>query len=110
MTTIGIVSPGAMGSALARVLRGGSRVVATVRAGALGLRAWPRGSSSAGARRRPGSVGLVLSVVPPGEARAVAEAIAAAAAATGATPLVADLNAVAPATMLDIARRLETAG
>ena len=112
MTAIGIVSPGAMGSALARVLSsGGSRVVATV-----------SGRSPRTARLAEGlellpelpdvlaASDVVLSVVPPGEARAVAEAIAAAAAVTGARPLVADLNAIAPATMLDIARRLETDG
>ena len=53
---------------------------------------------------------IVLSVVPPGEALAVAEAICAAATTTGSRPLVADLNAVSPATAADVAARLAGAG
>jgi len=53
---------------------------------------------------------IVLSVVPPGEARTVADAIAAAATGTGSNPLVVDLNAVAPTTAADVAARLAGAG
>lgn len=93
MTTVGIVSPGAMGSAVGRALqRGGARVVVTV-AGrsertqrlAEGLELLPSLDEVVGA------ADVVLSIVPPGEARAVAEAVRGAA-------LVADLNAVSPAT------------
>ena len=51
---------------------------------------------------------VVLSVVPPGAAVEVAEAVAAV--ARGATPLVADLNAVAPATAERVAAALAAAG
>lgn len=46
---------------------------------------------------------LVVSVVPPGQALAVARDVAAAAGRAGAHPLVADLNAVAPDTVAQIA-------
>jgi 3-hydroxyisobutyrate dehydrogenase-like beta-hydroxyacid dehydrogenase len=49
---------------------------------------------------------VVLSVAPPGEALAVARAIAGAASAAGARPLVADLNAVSPGTMAAVAAEL----
>src|SRR5262245_22937915 len=53
---------------------------------------------------------VVLSVVPPGAAVEVAEAVAAAAAARAASPLVADLNAIAPVTAERVAGALATAG
>jgi 3-hydroxyisobutyrate dehydrogenase-like beta-hydroxyacid dehydrogenase len=106
MTTVGIVSPGAMGSALGATLtHGGVRVVATV-AG--------RSSRTGGLAERAGlevvphlealvsASDLVLSVVPPELAEAVAGDVARAAADAGAAPLYADLNAIAPATALRI--------
>lgn len=114
MIVVGIVSPGAMGSAVGRALcSGGSRVVATVAARsprtvalAHGLELLPSLDDVVAA------ADVLLSIVPPGEAGAVASSIAAAAAAgrTGATPLVADLNATAPATVRGIEARLEQAG
>lgn len=50
---------------------------------------------------------LVVSVVPPAAARDVADDLAAAVARTGTSPLVADVNAVSPATVRDVAARLE---
>ena len=112
MTTVGIVSPGAMGSAIGRVLvAGGSRVVATTMGRsertdrlAEGLEVLPTLRDVIAASE------IVLSVVPPGEARAAAEAIAAAAAGSRSRPLVADLNAVSPSTAADVAVRLAAAG
>jgi len=99
-----------MGAGLGSVLRdGGARVVATVR------------GRSARTRRLAGEAGLdllpalldvvavadvVLSVVPPGQARVTAQRIADAARESGAKPMVADLNAVSPATMSAIAHEL----
>jgi 3-hydroxyisobutyrate dehydrogenase-like beta-hydroxyacid dehydrogenase len=57
-----------------------------------------------------GVAGVVLSVVPPAEAVPVAEAIGAAAVRSGAQPLVADLNAVSPATAIRIASVLASHG
>jgi 3-hydroxyisobutyrate dehydrogenase-like beta-hydroxyacid dehydrogenase len=53
---------------------------------------------------------LVLSIVPPGEAAANAVAIAAAAGRTGSRPLVADWNAVSPATVRELEQVLGEAG
>jgi 3-hydroxyisobutyrate dehydrogenase-like beta-hydroxyacid dehydrogenase len=112
VATVGIVSPGAMGSAIGRVLaEGGARVVATTagrsertRRLAEGIELLPTLQDVVSAAE------ILLSVVPPGEARAVADAIASAAAETGSHPLVADLNAVSPATAADVAARLAGAG
>ncbi len=112
MTTVGIVSPGAMGSAVGRVLAaGGARVVATLerrsaRTATLseGLELLPNLDAVVEAAR------VILSIVPPGEALPVAAALADAAQRTGAQPTVADLNAIAPATMEAVAARLASAG
>jgi 3-hydroxyisobutyrate dehydrogenase-like beta-hydroxyacid dehydrogenase len=103
VTTVGIVSPGAMGSAVGAAYRAaGSRVVGTV-AGRSG-----RTSSLAegsGLELLPdldavvGAADLVLSIVPPDRALEAAAAIAAAAGRTGRKPLVSDWNAVSPATV-----------
>ena len=70
VTTVGIVSPGAMGSAVGRVLAaGGSRVVATLEHGARGpaqlaegIELLPSLDDVVAASQ------VVLSIVPPGEA------------------------------------------
>src|SRR6476659_1282214 len=106
MNTVGIVSPGAMGSAVGHVLAaGGARVVATLehrspRTAKLaeGIELLPSLDAVVEASQ------VVLSIVPPGEA------LAAAAERTGARPTVADLNAIAPSTMEAVAARLESAG
>ena len=56
-----------------------------------------------------GESAVVLSIVPPGEAGAAAAAIAAAAGRTGARPLVADWNAISPATARGLEERLAEA-
>jgi 3-hydroxyisobutyrate dehydrogenase-like beta-hydroxyacid dehydrogenase len=57
-----------------------------------------------------GEAGLVLSIVPPGEAERVGADVAAAAASTSARPLVSDWNAVSPATARRIAGTLAESG
>ncbi|MET0492885.1 MAG: DUF1932 domain-containing protein [Actinoplanes sp.] len=110
MVTVGIVSPGFMGAGLGGALRaGGARVVATT-AG----RSPRTGRLAADARLEllPGltevieAADVVLSVTPPGQAVTAAQRIAEAARAAGAAPIVADLNAVSPATMAKIADAL----
>jgi 3-hydroxyisobutyrate dehydrogenase-like beta-hydroxyacid dehydrogenase len=106
---VGIVSAGAMGSAVGRALRdGGTEVVTTVEgrsartarlAGEAGLECLP--DLDAVVREAD----VVLSVAPPDQAEAIAAAISAAATRSSASPLVADLNAISPAR----ARRVETA-
>jgi 3-hydroxyisobutyrate dehydrogenase-like beta-hydroxyacid dehydrogenase len=99
--TVGIVSPGHMGSGLGFSLaRGGARVVATV-AGrsdrtarlAVGLELLPDLDAVVA------ESDVVLVVTPPAAAVAAAESIGAAARRTGTTPLVVDMNAVAPDTV-----------
>jgi 3-hydroxyisobutyrate dehydrogenase-like beta-hydroxyacid dehydrogenase len=108
---VGIVSPGYMGAGLGWALReGGARVVAT----SAGRSArTDRLASDSGIELLPGlaevvaAADVVLSVAPPDQALAVAWAVADAVAQTGARPVVADLNAVAPQTMAAVARALD---
>jgi 3-hydroxyisobutyrate dehydrogenase-like beta-hydroxyacid dehydrogenase len=112
--TVGIVSPGAMGSAVgAAYLAAGRRVVTTVAGRS------PRTAGlaeQAGLELLPGldevvrASELVLSIVPPGEAAATATAIAEAAGRSGARPLVSDWNAVSPATARELEQLLAAAG
>lgn len=111
---IGIVSPGAMGAGLGGALRHGSaRVVTTLDgrsersgrlAAAAGLELLGSLDDVVAAAR------VVLVVTPPGAARDAARDIADAARRTGARPLVADLNAVAPTTVASIEAALAEAG
>jgi 3-hydroxyisobutyrate dehydrogenase-like beta-hydroxyacid dehydrogenase len=109
---VGIVSPGAMGSALgARLRDGGSRVVVALdgrsdRSRRLSAEAGLEDVGTIDAVLREASV--VLSVVPPGSALDVASDIASK--GGSAKPLVADLNAVAPATADRLAETLHAAG
>lgn len=112
MQTVGLVSPGAMGSALADALvRGGARVVATLD-GRSGRTA--RLAATAPLELLPDLAAVVreaevvLSVVPPESAPAVARDVARAAEEQGTAPLLTDLNAVSPATARELANtRLE---
>jgi 3-hydroxyisobutyrate dehydrogenase-like beta-hydroxyacid dehydrogenase len=94
MASVGIVSPGAMGSAVGNaLLRGGARVVATVagrseRTLALARRAELELLADVEAVIREADV--VLSIVPPAEAERVAAEL-------GGARLFADLNAISPA-------------
>ena len=97
-----------MGAAIGRVLvSGGARVVTTT-AG----RSERTQRLAAGLALLPalddvvGEATIVLSVVPPGSAVAVARAIAAASRGTEAQPLVVDLNAISPTTVGSVAEHL----
>jgi len=106
--TVAVVSPGAMGSALADALaRGGVRVVATL-AGRSERTA--RLAATAGRLELLPDLAtvvreadVVLSILPPEAAPLAAGEIAATASARGASPLLVDLNAIAPATARQIA-------
>lgn len=110
--TIGVVSPGAMGAALGRAWQScGARVVATVsgRSGrtqtlAHGLELLPDLGSVVA------SSDVVVSVVPPGDAAGVVAAVVEAASDAGVTPVLADLNAVSPATVGSLAALARSAG
>jgi 3-hydroxyisobutyrate dehydrogenase-like beta-hydroxyacid dehydrogenase len=104
---VGIVSAGAMGSAVARtLLEGGAEVVTTLEGRS---ERTARLAEAAGIECLPTLqdvvtyVDVVLSIAPPGEAEGIAAAIVEALGGAGAAPLVADLNAISPAT----ARRIE---
>jgi 3-hydroxyisobutyrate dehydrogenase-like beta-hydroxyacid dehydrogenase len=100
-----------MGAGLGWALRdGGARVVATLdgRSGRTGRLARDAGIEVLPALAYVVAVAdVVLSVTPPGEAPAVATAIAAAAGTAGAAPVDADLNAVSPGTMAELATILD---
>ena len=111
---VGVVSAGAMGSAIGRtLLDGGSRVVTTT-AGRSERTA--RFARDAGIDCLPdidavvAAAAVVLTVAPPDRAETIASDLAASAGRTGAAPLVADLNAVSPATARRIAETLGAAG
>ena len=111
MPTVGVVSLGAMGSAVADALaRGGVRVVATLTG--------PSGRTTGLAERArvelppdlaavADQADVVLSIVPPEQARTAADTVLRTANEIGRTPLFVELNAIAPATALEIASTLE---
>lgn len=108
--TVGIVSPGHMGSGLGFSLqRGGARVVSTVAGRS------PRTVRLAAALELLPDLDAVVAVsevllvvTPPAAAVAAAEAIAASARRTGGAPLVVEMNAVAPATLTAVRSALGT--
>ena len=112
MTTIGIVSPGAMGSGLGRSWQaGGARVVCTVNGRSERTRRLAEGLEwlpDLAAVVRAADV--VVSVGPPDAAPELAAAIADACRHAQVTPLVADVNAIAPSTMTRVAAELTRAG
>lgn len=110
MTTIGIVSPGAMGSALGRAwATGGARVVATVDGRSARTRELAHGLDllpdlAAVVARAD----VVVSVCPPSAAARVLSDVMTAASA--ARPLLADLNAVSPGTMIALRDHAQAGG
>ena len=107
MPTVGVVSPGAMGSALAHALSvGGARVVATISGRS---ERTSRFADRAGIELVPDlaavvrDADIVLSIVPPEHATAVAEAAVSAAGGGTSRPLLVELNATSPETVRRIA-------
>jgi 3-hydroxyisobutyrate dehydrogenase-like beta-hydroxyacid dehydrogenase len=114
LSTVGILSPGEMGSGVGTVLHQHGLRVLTCLAG--------RGAAS---RERAAAAGMedvpsldalvrqsevLLSIVPPAVAGAVADQVAAAVRATGADLLYADCNAIAPGTARGISKTMQQAG
>lgn len=112
MSTIAIVSPGAMGSALGRCWQaGGHRVVATTRGRSERTRLLAHDLELLPDLDAVIAVAdLVVSICPPDQADPVLGAILAAAHRTGTTPLVLDANAVSPTTVDGLAMRAADAG
>jgi 3-hydroxyisobutyrate dehydrogenase-like beta-hydroxyacid dehydrogenase len=111
---VGVVSPGAMGSSLgAAFASAGHRVVATLDGRSPRTRALAEQAGLELVRGLDDVVAaaqVVLSVVPPGEARDVARAIADTARRAEAAPLFADLNAISPSSATAIERELAADG
>ena len=112
--TVGILSAGDMGAAVGNVLRHGGLDVATCltdRSELTRLRA-----AEAGMREAPSIDALVeqsdvlLSVLVPSEATAVAEQVADSMSRTGARPVFVECNAIAPQTVVRIATLIGDAG
>jgi len=114
MTMIGLVGAGQMGSSLGAALRDGGHEVVTTLEGRSARTA--RLVHEAGIDALPNlnavvsGAAVLLVVTPPGSAVDAAAAIADACLATGARPLVADLNAVSPSTMERVEGTLAEAG
>jgi 3-hydroxyisobutyrate dehydrogenase-like beta-hydroxyacid dehydrogenase len=113
MTVVGVVSPGAMGSAFAvAIAQPGRRVVTTVQGRSART---ARLAEQAGLEQLASldevvvAAEILLSIVPPAEAPHAAAAIADAASRTKSTPLVADLNAISPARVHELATELARA-
>lgn len=107
---VGIVAPGAMGIALGRcAVAGGHRVLMT----AAGRSATTAGRLAGAGIADAGSLDavvagadVIVSVVPPAQARAVADELAVSARRTAARPLVVEANAVSPGTVAEVTDRL----
>jgi len=104
---VGLLSPGEMGAAIATSLKAHGVAVTTCVAG---RSARTRGIAEGAAIALVPTVAdlvmeceVFLSIVPPSEALNVARAVAAAARNTGARPTYVDCNAIAPATMREVA-------
>ncbi len=112
LRTIGIVSPGAMGSALGRAwATGGARVVATVAHRSLRTARLAEGLELlSGLDGVVAASDLVVSICPPAAAGAVLEAVIGAARATGARPLLLEANALSPDQVTALAERAASAG
>ncbi len=110
--TVSIVAPGAMGAAIgARMRRHGAAVGTSL----LGRSAHSaRRAAEAGLVDRPDDelvdADVLMSIVPPGEAVALAERLAPALRDAARKPLYVDCNAVAPATVQRIAALIEATG
>jgi 3-hydroxyisobutyrate dehydrogenase-like beta-hydroxyacid dehydrogenase len=112
MTIIGVLSPGAMGAALARTWqRSGARVVTTTAGRSARTQQLAEGLELVDSIDEVvRAADLVVSVVPPARAVANAEQIAAAALRRQVRPVVADLNAISIPTLEWITSVLTEAG
>jgi 3-hydroxyisobutyrate dehydrogenase-like beta-hydroxyacid dehydrogenase len=110
--TIAIVAPGAMGSAVARRLsEHGARVLTSLagRSEATAQRAAAAGMIAASDAEIVGA-DFILSIVPPAEATALAERLAAAVARASSKPVIVDCNAINVATVEKIAAMISPSG
>ena len=112
--TVGVLSPGEMGAAVGAVLhRHGLRVVTCLE----GRGDWTaRRAKEAGIEALPSydelvrEADILLSILVPAQARAVADLVAQALGRTGATLAYVDCNAISPRTVREVARTVTEAG
>jgi putative dehydrogenase len=112
MPVIAVIAPGAMGAAVGRrlvdhgadvwTLLAGRSAASSARAEAAGMRGVEP--------RQIGEADIVLSIVPPGEAMALARSLATVLREAPRKPLYADCNAVSPQTVTAIAAEVEATG
>jgi L-threonate 2-dehydrogenase len=101
---VSVIAPGMMGSAVAkRLTQAGAQVLTTLagRSEATITRARHAGMQDASLQQL-GEADFILSIVPPGQALALAERLAPALAAASRKPIYVDCNAVSPDTVLRI--------
>ncbi len=109
---VAVIAPGMMGSAVAGRLTASGLQVLTLLAGrstASVARAKAAGMTGATEAEVAGA-DIILSIVPPGDALGLAERLAPALRAAKTKPVYVDCNAVAPETVLRIARVIEETG
>jgi 3-hydroxyisobutyrate dehydrogenase-like beta-hydroxyacid dehydrogenase len=106
--TVGVVAPGAMGAALGTCLvAGGHRVVVALDGRSAATRERAAGLDDVGdVDALVTAADVVLVVVPPASAREAGASLASARARTGARPLVVELDAVSPETVVAVAADL----
>lgn len=111
--TIGIIAMGEMGAGVgARLIQRGARVLTSLagRSGASADRASRAGIEAVDDATLAGEAEIVLSIVPPDRAAALAERLLPAMVAAPRRPVYVDCNAIAPETMQAIAKPLRAAG
>jgi 3-hydroxyisobutyrate dehydrogenase-like beta-hydroxyacid dehydrogenase len=111
--TIAIIAQGAMGSAVARRLtRNGVTVLTSLegRGARSRDRAQAAGMQDVDDQRLVNEASMILSIVPPADAPALASRFAAKLGAATHAPLFADCNAIAVSTVIDIGRGIARAG
>jgi 3-hydroxyisobutyrate dehydrogenase-like beta-hydroxyacid dehydrogenase len=111
--TIAIIAAGAMGSAIAeRLTRRGATVLTSLdgRSPQSRARAEAAGMRHVDDQRLVDEACMILSIVPPAEAGALAERFAARLGSAAHAPIFADCNAISVSTLCSIGRSLERAG
>jgi putative dehydrogenase len=111
-STVAVIAPGAMGSAVAKRLTSNGvqvRTLLTGRSPATVARALAAGMIDA-TPNQIAEADFILSIIPPGEALALAESLAPAMRAATRKPTYVDCNAVSPATVLRIERVVRETG
>lgn len=109
---IAVIAAGDMGSAVgARLAERGCRVLTSLRGRSAASRARAAAAGMADASDEEiAAADMILSIVPPGDALALAERLAPALAAASPKPLYVDCNAVSPQTVKAIGAAVEAAG